>query len=263
MKSVSVVNQKGGVAKTTTTINLGACLAQRGYRTLLIDLDPQANLTLGIGGRWDDLPYGLDQVLENPSGSPLTGVLRRVGSLPLFVAPGSHALARCEGSLSGKPDAAARLRRALQDVERLGLFEWVLIDCPPSLGLLTQNALVASSHLIVPTEAKMYAFAGMDTLNTLLADLSRVYTLRLELLGVLITLYERTTRLHRSIAEVIRDRFGATVFETIIPRNVRISEAELEGLPVVLFDPSAPGARGYSLVVDEILQRVEGGRELP
>lgn len=263
MKIVSVVNQKGGVAKTTTTINLGASLAQRGFRTLLIDLDPQANLTLGVGGKWGDLPYGLDQVLEHPERCPLSGVIRRWTNMPLFVAPGNMALARTESALAQTEHGARQLQRALRDFTGAGLLDWVLVDCPPSLGPLTQNALVASTHLLVPTEPKIYAFAGMDTLNSLLAQLGRAHPIRIDLLGILLTMFDRSTRLHRTIAEVIRDRFGESVFETVIPRNVRISEAELEGQPVVIFDPQASGALSYSRLTDEVLQRAHVSRELP
>lgn len=255
MKIVSIVNQKGGVAKTTTCANLGACLAQRGLRTLLIDLDPQANLTLGIGRRWEDLPYGLQHVLTNPQATPLTGILRKVGELPLHLAPGHMDLARCEGLLASRSGAAYHLRQSLQDLGRSGLFDWVLIDCPPSLGILTQNAIVASTHLVVPTEPKMYAFAGMDILNSMIAELAKTYEFRTELLGVLLTRYEGGTRLHRTIAGVIRERFGDRVFETVITKNVRLSEAELEGQPIILFDPQASGARNYTALAAEVVER--------
>lgn len=255
MQIVSVVNQKGGVAKTTTTANLGAGLALRGQRTLLIDLDPQANLTLGIGKEWDNLPYGLERTLVDPAAAPLTGLIRRVGELPLYLAPGSIALAQSESVLTQRGGSGYALRHALEDARRGNLFDWVLIDCPPSLGVLTQSAIVASTHLVVPTEPKMYAFAGMDTLNKLIVSLTKSYEFRVELLGVVLTLYERNTRLHRTMDRIIRERFGDKVFDTVIHKSVRISEAELEGEPLVLLDAKAASARSYLALTDEAIQR--------
>jgi len=256
MNIVSVVNQKGGVAKTTTCANLGACLAARRQRTLLIDLDPQANLTLGLRRDWEDLPYGLYDVLLDWNSSPLAGVIRPIGDLPLYLAPGHLDMARCEATLMRYDRSAYHLRHALEALLRTNPFDWVLIDCPPSLGILTQNAIVASKYLLIPTEPKMYAFAGMDTLDKMVTQLAQEYMFDIDLLGVLLTMYERGTRLHRAVAQVIRERFGEQVFETIIYRNVRLSEAEIEGKPVILFDRNATGAQNYSALTEEILRRV-------
>jgi|SRR5579871_3681991 len=256
MKVVSIVNQKGGVGKTTTCANLSACLALKGLRTLVIDLDPQANLTLGLlRGEWAALPYGLYAVLNHPETAPLAGIVRQVAEPPLYLAPGHMEMARCEVELASIPGAANHLRKALQALDRTYPMDWVLLDCPPSLGMLTQNAIVASDYLIIPTEAKFYSFAGMATLNKMIAALAREYDFEANLLGILLTMYDSGPRLHRTIAEEIRTRFGPQMFDTVIRRNIRIAEAEVEGRPIILFDRKARGAQNYNALADEILKR--------
>lgn len=256
MRTISVVNQKGGVAKTTTCANLGACLALKGYRTLLIDMDPQANLTLGLKDEWPEGSYRLSDVLLNPESAPLSGIVRQVGELPLFLAPGHMSLAQGESMLMPLAGGAYRLKRALEALDSTHELDWVLIDCPPSLGTLTQNAIVASTHLLIPTEPKFYAFAGIDILNRLIVSLTQDLRFQVELLGVVLTLYERNTTLHRTIATEIRERFGSRVLDTVIYKNVRIAEAEVEGLPVRLFDKRARGSENYEALTDEILRRI-------
>jgi len=255
MMKVAVVNQKGGVAKTTTTANVGACLAERGLKTLLIDLDPQANLTLGLGVEWDTLDCALHNVLMDSEETPLADILQPVGDLPLYLAPGHVKLARSEAMLTPMADKAYRLRNALDDLLLVDSFDWVLIDCPPSLGTLTENAIVASSHLLIPTEPKFYAFEGMRTLNNQIVSLTKGLRFKVELLGVLLTMYERGTRLHQNIAAEIRELFGDKVFETVIYKNVRLSESEVEGKPIILYDRRATGAQNYEALTEEILRR--------
>ncbi len=256
MRKVAVINQKGGVAKTTTTANVGAALAALGQRVLVVDLDPQANLTLGLRCDLTGLPYGLHDVLLNPFQRPISRIIRPVGETGLYLAPGHLAMSACETVLIRRGGPPFNLRDALLDSEITQRFDWVFFDCPPSLSALTQNAVVASTHLLVPTEPKMYAFAGMATLNQLVEELARNYSFQVELLGVLLTMYERGTKLHRTIAEVIREQFGDKVFQTVIYKNVRLSEAEVEGQPIVRFDRSARSAANYAALAEEILARV-------
>ncbi len=258
MNVVAVVNQKGGVAKTTTVANLGACIAERGLRTLLIDLDPQANLTVGLGIQWPELETALHSVLLDPDEVPLATILRQIEGLPLFLAPGHLDLAHTEAMMMPHADKAYRLRNAIEDLTRRQEFDWVFIDCPPSLGTLTQNAIVAATHLLIPTEPKFYAFAGMDSLNKMIVALTKSLRFRVELLGVLLTMFERGTRLHATIAAEIRDRFGDKVFQTVIYKNVRVSESEVEGRPIALFDRRASGAQNYEALAEEVLLRASG-----
>ncbi len=258
MKVVAVVNQKGGVAKTTTVANLGACLAERGKRTLLIDLDPQANLTVGMGVAWYELESALHTVLLDPETTPLRTILKPIADLPLELAPGHLDLAQTEAVLLPHADKAYRLRNALEALCTEETYDWVLIDCPPSLGTLTQNAIVAATHLLIPTEPKFYAFAGMDTLNKMIVALTKSLRFKVELLGVLVTMYERGTRLHATIAAEIRERFEDKVFETMIYKNVRVSESELEGVPIILYDRRASGAQNYEALAEEVLLRAAG-----
>lgn len=262
MPIVSVVNQKGGVGKTTTTANLGVCLAKRGQTTLLIDLDPQANLTLGLGGDASILHHSLSQVLLDPVNIPLASIIQHIGDIPLYLAPGHLDIARAEAHLTiAAGEAIYSLDKALRRLAARYPVDWVLIDCPPSLGLLTQNAIVASDYLLVPTEPSMYAFAGMDTLNKMIEGLARQHTVNIRLLGVLLTLYQRGTRLHRTIAGVIRERFGDEVFATEIYRSMQISAAEIEARPISLLDPRAPGAKNYAALADEVIRRAQSHQE--
>ena len=258
MRVVAVVNQKGGVAKTTTAANLGACIAERGYRTLLIDLDPQANLTVGLGVPWYTLTSALHTVLLDPDEVPLRSIVRQVHNISLFLAPGHLDLAHTEALMMPHADKAYRLRNAIEELTRTEPFDWVFIDCPPSLGTLTQNAIVAASHLLIPTEPKYYAFAGMDSLNKMIVALTKSLRFRVELLGVLLTMFEKGTRLHNMIAAEIRERFGDKVFQTVIYKNVRVSESEVEGKPIALFDRRAPGAQNYEALAEEVLLRASG-----
>lgn len=258
MNTVAIVNQKGGVAKTTTTANVGACLAERGLRVLLIDLDPQANLTLGLGVEWYSLTSAIHTVLMDREATPMAAILQQIGDLPLYLAPGHLDLSTAERILLPEADKAYRLRNALEDLNETDAFDWVLIDCPPSLGTLTENAIVAASHLLIPTEPKYYAFAGMDSLNRMITNLTKGLRFRVELLGVLLTMYERGTRLHQMIATEIRERFGDKVFETVIYKNVRVSESELQGMPIAILDRRATGAQNYEALAEEILSRAPG-----
>jgi len=221
----------------------------------LIDLDPQANLTLGLGVEWDQLTCALNDVLMDPDAVPLVTILQQIGDLPLYLAPGHLRMADCEVMLMPAADRAYRLRNALEALGADRRFDWVLIDCPPSLGTLTQNAIVACSHLLIPTEPKYYAFEGMRTLNRMIVQLSRALRFKVETLGVLLTLYERGTRLHKDISDEIRKMFGDKVFNTVIYKNVRLSESEYAGQPIILYDRRATGAQNYEALAEEILAR--------
>ena len=251
---ISVLNQKGGVAKTTTTANLGSCLAAQGYRTLLIDMDPQANLTLGAGARVSAGRVGLHDVLLRKAGVRLEHILVGTEGLPLSVVPASFELAHAEAVLTPMAGSCNRLKQALEPYQDFS--DFILIDCPPSLGRLTEMAVVASSHLLIPTEPKLYSFAGMDTLNRMIANLREDLDLDVRLLGVLLTMVEQRTKLHRMIGDEIREQFGEHMFETVIRRTVRVSEAEIEGKAAILLDPTSTAAQDYKTVTEEVLRRL-------
>lgn len=256
MKVVAVINQKGGVAKTTTTANLGTCLAQMGQRTLLMDMDPQANLTLGLGAESNITHHSLIHALLEPDAVPLAGVIQRIGDLPLYLAPGHVDMARCEVQLTQRTGGIYTLRHTLQQLAARHALDWVLIDCPPSLGALTQNSIIASRYLVVPTQPALYAFAGMGILNKLIADLAQTHKFEVELLGVLMTMVEKGTRLHRTVGGLIRERFGDKVFQTEIYKSVQIAQSEIEGRPITLLNPKSPSAKSYEALAHEVLSRV-------
>src|SRR5438309_674911 len=248
---IAVANQKGGVGKTTTAVNLGAALAELGYRVLVIDLDPQGNATTGLGIDARNLQGSVYDVVVN--GTPLEDCIEPTSLRNLFVAPATIDLAGAEIELVPAFSRELRLRRAL---EQLGDdFDFTLIDCPPSLGLLTVNGLAAATEVCVPIQCEYYALEG---LGQLLKNVSLVQTNlnpRLELSAIVLTMYDGRTRLAEQVAREVREHFGDTVCRNIVPRTVRLSEAPSFGQPVTVFDPSSRGAIAYR----ELAKEVSGG----
>jgi len=250
--TIAIANQKGGVGKTTTAINVAAALALDAKRTLLVDIDPQGNTTNGVGVDKASLATSLYHALD---GSRLIGeVVCATELTDLLLVPATKDLVGAEIELVAADRREFRLKDALASVT--AHYDYVLLDCPPSLGILTQNGIVASSQLLIPTEPKYYAFAGIDTLNKMVISLAKGLRFKIELLGVLITMYERGTRLHQLIAQDIRDLFGDKAFQTVIYKNVRLSESEQAGMPIILFDRRASGSQNYEALADEVLGRV-------
>jgi chromosome partitioning protein len=260
---IAFANQKGGVGKTTTTINLGAYLAARGHRVLIIDLDPQANTTSGLGRRAPD---------GRTTYEVLLGAVRAEdaiipgGAPDLWLIPAGPALAGADVELVPLPHREFFLRRALQgqdtapDVPRSTLrvphteerFAYVLIDCPPSLGLLTINALTAADEVIVPVQCEYLALEGLGHLARTLELVRRQLNPRLRLRGLLLTMYDARTNLAAQVVEEVRRHFPQT-FQTVIPRSVRLSEAPSHGRSILAYDPSSRGARAYSELATEFL----------
>ena len=253
---IALANQKGGVGKTTTAINLGAALAQSGKQVLLVDLDPQGNASTGLGIGPERRTASTYHVLTE--GRPIADVTLRSGDLSLFVAPASADLAGIEAEFSDTADRSQRLRAALRndsDNPPTHCFDYIIIDCPPSLNLLTVNALAAADTVLVPLQCEFFALEG---LTQLLGTIKRIQTRlnpQLRMQGIVLTMYDRRNNLSAQVAEDVRLNLGDTVYQTIIPRNVRLSEAPSYALPGLLYDPDCAGSQAYRALAGELLRR--------
>ena len=246
-----VANQKGGVAKTTTSVNLGAALALRGHRILLVDVDPQSNATTGVGLDHRSVPLSTYDLLLGEA--PLEEVARATKIKGLDCAPASLDLAGAEIELAG---AMARERKLAEALEGAGQrYDLVLLDCPPSLGLLTINALAAAQDLIVPVQCEYYALEGLGQLLGTAERVRRSLNAELRISGFLLTMYDARTKLSSQVADEVRAHFGDAVFGTVVPRSVRLSEAPSFGEPVVTLDPSSRGSVSYRLLATEVEER--------
>ncbi len=250
---LAVVNQKGGVGKTTTVINAGAAIADRGHSVVVVDLDPQGNATSGLGIDPGRERAGVYEVLFG--GSSLGEVLTECSNPGLRVAPSQRGLAGAEIELTAEPRRESRLRDALatlpEDVEL------VLLDCPPSLGLLTLNAITAADLMLVPLQAEYFALEGLSHLLETQLLVRANLNPRLELGGILLTQFDSRTTLAWEVLQEVRRAYPERVFRTLIPRNVRLSEAPSHGLPVTRYDPSCRGAVAYRELAEELLGRVQ------
>jgi chromosome partitioning protein len=244
---LAVANQKGGVGKTTTAINLSAAVAAAGTTCLLIDLDPQGNATSGLGIEVGDQPTVYEVLLDD---QPLSTAIVASGQERLDVVPASPDLAGADVELVPALAREQRLRRAL---EAPLSYDLVVIDCPPSLGLLTINALTAATEVLVPVQCEYMALEGLGQLSRTLDAVRRNLNPALNLRGVLLTMYDGRTNLSQQVASEVRKHFPNT-YETVIPRNVRLSEAPSHGLPINLYDPSSRAAKAYAAFAAELLQ---------
>ena len=253
---ITIANQKGGVGKTTTAINLSAALAHRGKRTLLIDLDPQANSTIAFYDS-GEISTSMFDVLSD-SRVTLVTVIKPTKDPMLFLGPGRLALAKLEQALAGQFDAPFKLKDALTPV--LKDYEYVILDTPPSLGILTVNALVASTHLLVPIQAAYFAIEGTDDLLETYERIRARPNPALKVLGVVITLFDKRTNISKDTHGQIRSVFGEVLFKTKITKNVRLEESPAYKETILTFAPKSPGAVEYKKLAGEVIQRVEEDR---
>jgi chromosome partitioning protein len=251
---IAIANQKGGVGKTTTAVNVAACMAHCGRRVLLFDLDPQANATSGLG-------------LEKTEGAsayrPLLGegfLLERVQttSYPgLEIIPSEVDLCGADIELPRLENHVQRVRLALEPVRQSNRFDFILIDCPPSLGILTLNAFAAADYLLVPLQCEYYALEGISMITRLLEQLrTSGVNSRLELLGVIMTMFDGRTRLSQQVVTEVRQHFGELVFDTVIPRTTRLAEAPSFGKPIIDYDKYSAGAAAYEVLTQDVLKRL-------
>jgi chromosome partitioning protein len=253
---IALANQKGGVGKTTTAINLGAALAQAGKQVLLVDLDPQGNASTGLGVGPERRAVSTYHVLTE--GRTIAEVASRCGDLSLFVAPASADLSGIDAELAAAPDRAHRLRRALRhsgDNPSTHCFDYIIVDCPPSLNLLTVNALAAADTVLVPLQCEFFALEGLTQLLATIKRIQARLNPPLRMQGIVLTMYDRRNNLSAQVAEDVRLNLGDTVYRTIIPRNVRLSEAPSYALPGLLYDPDCAGSEAYRALAGEVMRR--------
>ena len=246
---IAIINQKGGVGKSTTAINLAAALGDLGKRVLVVDFDPQGNATSGFGVDKDSLEHDVYDALMN--NVPLNDVTVNTPVEHVSAAPATINLAGAEIELVSVMARESVLRYCLEPVREQ--YDYVFVDCPPSLGLLTVNALVAADSLLVPIQCEFYALEGLSKLLESMRMVKGRLNPTLDIFGVVMTMFDVRTTLSRQVVEEVRDYFGEKVFTTVIPRNVKLSEAPSHGLPINLYDPRSKGAEAYAELAKEVV----------
>ncbi|KGO14678.1 MULTISPECIES: ParA family protein [Clostridium] len=253
MKVISIFNQKGGVGKTTTSINLCSCLAMNGYKILNIDIDPQGNTTSGMGLDKNSLELSVYDVLTSDEISIKEAIKQSELISNFYILPSTMSLAGAEIELINKLDRERILLQKLKEIEND--FDYVFIDCPPSLGLLTINALAASDSVLIPIQCEFYSLEGVGQLVNTIELVQKSLNSNLEVEGVILSMYDIRTRLCNEVAEEVKKYFNDKVYKTTIPRNVRLAEAPSFGLPIILYDSKCKGAEAYNNLSKEFIKK--------
>ncbi len=256
-KAIAIFNQKGGVGKTTTNINLGACLARLDKKVLILDIDPQGNTTSGIGISKKDLDYTVYDVLIESDFDPRRAILHtNVENLDLI--PANTDLAGAEIELVELEGREKRLRKAIDKIR--DDYDYIFIDCPPSLGLLTINSLTAVESVLIPIQCEFYALEGVSQLMSTVDLVRKNMNKKLQIEGVVLSMFDGRTNLSIQVVQEVKKYFGAKVYKTVIPRNIRLAEAPSYGMPIVEYDPRSKGAQAYTDFAEEFLERERESR---
>lgn len=249
-RTIAIANQKGGVGKTTTSVNLSACLAHLGKKVLMIDTDPQGNATSGVGVNKGEVHKCIYDVLIDDE--PIKDVIRETKVENLYIVPATIALAGAEIELVSTISREVRLKHAIDDIKND--YDYIVIDCPPSLGLLTINSLTASDSILIPVQCEYYALEGLSQLLSTVRLVQKHLNHQLTIEGVLLTMLDARTNLGLQVIEEVKKYFQDKVFKTVIPRNVRLSEAPSHGEPIIVYDAKSRGAEGYLELAREVIK---------